>query len=125
MGFLPSSVARARVALAYAVTLGTVAAAGVGCSDAQGNTIAGYCTEVNANIETLNNPAIATPTDISATIELYRRIGDAAPADVSPEWQVMIDSLETASTVSPDDPDSVATANEVALSSQAAATRIQ
>ncbi|MGD9999551.1 MAG: hypothetical protein AB7L17_17845 [Ilumatobacteraceae bacterium] len=122
MADLRSSVARSRIALAL-IAAGSF---GLGaCSDEPGNTLARYCTEVNANIETLNNPQIATPTDISATIDLYRQIGDTAPADVAPEWQVMIDSLETASTVSIDDPDSVATANEVALSSQAAATRIQ
>jgi hypothetical protein len=122
MACFPISASRARAAV-VGLAVGSLAVSA--CSDEPGNTVAAYCTTVNEHIETLNNPQIATATDISATIDLYRSIGDSAPADVAPEWQVMIDSLETASAVTPDDPDSVATANEAALSSQAAATRIQ
>jgi hypothetical protein len=95
------------------------------CSDEPDHSIAGYCGQVQANIDSINAPTIATAADIAATLELYRAIGERAPAAVEPEWQVLIDSLETAATVVPGDAESVATANEVALSSQAAATRVQ
>jgi hypothetical protein len=123
------SIGRARAARARAAR--AVCAAGaagltlLGCSHDTGRTVAGYCTEVTKDAEALNNPQIATATDISATLDLYRRIADLAPADVAPEWQTMVESLQTAASVSADDPGSVATANEVALSSQPAATRIQ
>ena len=87
--------------------------------------VAGYCEQITANLAALNTPQIATADDIVTTLELYRAIGDGAPAAVAPEWQTMIDSLETAATVVPGDAESIAVANEVALSSQAAATRIQ
>lgn len=95
------------------------------CSDAPDHSVAGYCTEVKANITAINTPSIATAADVQATLELYRNIGDRAPADVGPEWQIMIDSLETAATLVPDDAEDLATVNDAALSSQAAATRIQ
>lgn len=115
------TVAVARSVVAVAIGLFVV----VACSDSPDRSVAGYCTEVQANITAINAPAIATEADVQATLDLYRTIGDRAPADVAPEWQIMIDSLETAATLVTDDPASLATVNEVALSSQAAGTRIQ
>ncbi|MCU1358794.1 MAG: hypothetical protein JWN99_83 [Ilumatobacteraceae bacterium] len=87
--------------------------------------VAAYCTQVQGSLATLNTPAIATATDVQRTIDLYRTIGDHAPAAVQPEWQTMIDSLETAASLVPGDPEQVAAVNDAALSSQSAATRIQ
>jgi hypothetical protein len=118
----PTGTARLRRSL----TVGLVAVScAASCSDEPDRSIAGYCTEVAANIEAINAPQIATAADVDATLALYRAIGERAPAAVEPEWQVLIGSLETAATVVPGDPESVAAANEVALSSQAAATRVQ
>jgi hypothetical protein len=114
-----AAVARSIVTLMVGVT--SVAA----CSDGPDHSIASYCTEVKANITAINAPSIATEADVQATLELYRGIGDRAPADVAPEWQVMIGSLETAATLVADDAQSLETVNDAALSSQAAATRIQ
>jgi hypothetical protein len=96
-----------------------------GCSDEQGRSVAGYCAEVTANLAAISNPAIETAGDIAATLDRYRAVGASAPADVEPEWQVMIDSLETAATLVPGDAEQLAAVNEAALSSQSAATRIQ
>lgn len=99
---------------------------GVACSsDEPDRSIARYCAEVQANLATINTPAISTSADIAATLQLYNSIGDSAPAAVQPEWQTMIDSLQTAATLEPNDPAQVAAVNEAALSSQSAATRIQ
>jgi hypothetical protein len=97
----------------------------VSCSDEPDRSVASYCARVQADIETINSPSIATSADITATLDLYRGIGDHAPADVAPEWVVMIDSLETAATLVPGDAAGTAAVTEAALSSQAAATRIQ
>jgi hypothetical protein len=121
-----TAVARPRsVASAGGLMLAGLVMFAVACSDEPDHSVAGYCTEIQTNIDAINTPKISTASDIVTTLELYRAIGDRAPAAVAPEWQVMIDSLETAATVVPGDLESVATANEVALSSQAAATRIQ
>lgn len=109
------------VAGAVAVALTSL----VACSDKPDHSLAGYCGQVQTNIDAINAPKIATAADIEATLEMYRAIGERAPAAVEPEWQVLIGSLETAATVVPGDPESVSTANEAALSSQPAATRVQ
>ncbi len=112
-------------AVARSVAAVLVATSAVACSDSPDHSVASYCTEVKANITAINTPSIATEADVQSTLDLYRAIGDRAPADVAPEWQIMIASVETAATLVPDDPQSLATVNDAALSSQAAATRIQ
>lgn len=107
------------------VALALLIVGGTACGDEPERTIAGYCSEVQANLGAINTPSIATAADIEATLALYRTIGEHAPAAVEPEWQTMIDSLETAATLVPGDADQLAAVNEAALSSQSAATRIQ
>jgi hypothetical protein len=99
--------------------------AGVACGHQADHSIAAYCGQVQSNLVPLNAPAISTAADIDTTLAMYHAIGDLAPAAVAPEWQTMIASLETVSTLVPGDPDQVAAVNEAALSSQSAATRIQ
>lgn len=84
-----------------------------------------YCGEVQTRLVVIATPNIATPDDITATLDAYRAVAEQAPAAIEPEWQVMIASLETAATVVPADPASMARVTDAALSSQPAATRIQ
>ena len=84
-----------------------------------------YCGEVQTRLVVIATPNIATPDDITATLDAYRAVAAQAPAAIEPEWQVMISSLETAATVVPADPASMARVTDAALSSQPAATRIQ
>jgi len=84
-----------------------------------------YCGEVQTRLVVIATPNIATPDDITATLDAYRAVAAQAPAAIEPEWQVMIASLETAATVVPADPASMARVTDAALSSQPAATRIQ
>lgn len=105
------------------LTMSTVAVAA--CSNGADHSVASYCAEVKANLVAINTPSIATAEDIAATLDLYSTIGGHAPAAVAPEWQVMIDSLETAATLVPGDAEQMAAVNDAALSSQSAATRIQ
>ena len=100
------------------------AALGVACRD-DTPTTAGYCGEVQRHLDTINAPAIDSTDDIEATLEVYRAVADAAPAAIGPEWEVLIGGLETAATVVPADPASMAQVNDAALAGQPAATRIQ
>jgi len=86
---------------------------------------AAYCINIKANLVALESPAIATAADIEATLGLYRSITAAAPLSVQPEWQTVVDNLETAATVDPKDPDSMQRAADTARRSESAATRIQ
>ncbi|MEX0846515.1 MAG: hypothetical protein WD023_01955 [Ilumatobacteraceae bacterium] len=110
----------ATAALAAALTCVGITACGE-----PGRSTERYCGEVQTNLVAIATPAIATPDDVTATLEAYRTVAAQAPAAIEPEWQVMIGSLETAATVVPNDPASMATVTDAALSSQPAATRIQ
>lgn len=106
--------------VAFVVT----AALGVACSDDTPTTV-GYCGQVQLHADTINAPAIDSSDDIEATLEVYRSVADAAPVAIEPEWEVLISGLETAATVVPADPESMARVNDAALAGQPAATRIQ
>lgn len=97
---------------------------GAACGDEAPST-AGYCGEVQRQLDMINAPSIDSPEDVEATLEVYRTLSDAAPAAIEPEWQVLISGLETAATVVPADPESLARVNDAALAGQPAATRIQ
>ncbi len=108
--------------------LGAFVAAGVvaGCgANAPGRTIGAYCDEVNANLDALMNPTIASGPDIVSTIDLYRSIAEVAPARVEPEWQKVITALETAATVIAGDQASLEIANQAVLAGATAYGSVQ
>lgn len=96
-----------------------------GCGSDPATTLDAYCAAVQQNIDVINDPSIATETDVAATLELYADIAERAPIGVATEWQTMVASLETAATVTPGDIGSVSAANDAALSARPAYTRIQ
>lgn len=108
-----------------AVMTGAFAGVLMGCAGAAPSRLEAYCGAVQDNIAAINSPSIATEADIADTIDLYRSIAERAPLGVAPEWDTMVASLETASTVVLGDPGSVAAANDAALAGQPAYTRIQ
>lgn len=96
----------------------------VACSEPS-RTVDGYCATVQDNLTLVVSPALSTSDDVEITLEAYRAITAVAPAGIEPEWSTLTTSLETASTVVPSDPQSVAVATDAALASTPAATRIQ
>lgn len=108
----PRLLATAVVAIGAGIGIGSMAA---GCSDTPERTEAAYCAAVGADLEVLMSPAIATGDDIDATIDRYRAIAEVAPARVEPEWQRVIEVLETAATVIPGDQASLEVAHLAAL----------
>ncbi|MCX6522545.1 MAG: hypothetical protein NTZ21_17950 [Actinobacteria bacterium] len=110
------------VAIGAGIGIGSIAA---GCSDTPERTVAAYCAAVGADLQVLMNPAIATGADIDATIDRYRSIAEVAPAQVEPEWQRVIEVLETAATVIPGDQASLELANQAALAGAPAYVEVQ
>ena len=108
--------------LAFALAFALVATA---CSDddAQRSDNA-YCTEVGNRLTDLNTPALATPDDVERTLGSWRAVAAAAPLAVEPDWEIVLDSMETAATVDPNDPDSVQRMADTARQSEPAATRV-
>jgi hypothetical protein len=107
------------------VALGAIVSFAAACSDDGGRFAERYCSQVQLHLETLNAPQIDDGADISRTIDTYRSIAAAAPAAVEPEWQQLVASLETASTVDPADAASLQRVADTARSSRPAATRVQ
>ncbi len=66
-----------------------------------------FCGEIESNLAALTTPELAFEDDIDPLVELYRDIGRLAPLAIEAEWQQLVTNYETASTVVPDDPDSV------------------
>jgi len=109
-------------AVALATCL-TATAALTGCGDGPATT-AGYCQVVSANLSTLQSPIIASDVDVADTIELYEQIARSAPLAVAPEWETLTESLRTASTVDPNDPESLQLAADTARRAAPAAERV-
>ena len=84
-----------------------VAVLGAACSggDAAGDAER-FCGEVQANTAKLVT-APASADEIDGYLDEYRRIGELAPLAIEPHWQALVLNYETASTVEPEDPESV------------------
>ncbi len=128
----PDHAVRARTPLrrfAGLAIIGATAALGTGivtaCSEEPLRTEAGYCDRVRAELTSLVGPVVASGADVDALLDTYRSIANVAPAAVQPEWERVVEVLETVSTVVPSDPASLAAANEAALAGQPAYGAIQ
>lgn len=65
-----------------------------------------FCGEAIANRNTLVAPPLATEAEVEATLEFYRLMGQLAPLSIAEEWNNVLVSLETASTLVAGDPES-------------------
>ena len=112
---------RCAAALAALVTCAVPAACGGGDGPDAGE----FCAEVRADPAAITNPLLATPADVDATLDHYRRLGELAPAEVSEDWEALVVNLETASTVVPEDPESVQRAVAQAYATEGAAVEVR
>lgn len=92
--------------------------------DPNQRTESNYCTQVGNHLTELNSPLIATPDDIDRVVDAWRTVAGAAPLAIEPEWEVMVDNIETAATVDPDDPESMQLVADTARRSEQAANRV-
>ncbi len=65
-----------------------------------------FCGEAIENRDNLIAPPLATEAEVEATLEFYRLMGQLAPIGIAAEWNDVVVSLETASTLIPGDPQS-------------------
>jgi hypothetical protein len=91
----PRSPRRAR-ALIVAAPVAVFALSACGES---GGSAERFCGEIAANVEALTNPQLVYSDDIEPLLELYRDIGELAPLAVEEDWNQLVSSYETASTV--------------------------
>lgn len=65
-----------------------------------------FCGEAIENRSSLVAPPLGTEAEVEATLDFYRLMGQLAPIGIAEEWNDVLVSLETASTLVPGDPDS-------------------
>jgi hypothetical protein len=65
-----------------------------------------FCGEAIANRANLVAPPLTTESELEATLDFYRLMGELAPVAIASEWNDLVVSLETASSLVPGDPES-------------------
>jgi len=116
----PAAPRRTAVAAMLALAV-SVTACG---DDLQQRSESNYCAQVNAHLADLNSPVLAVPADIDRVIEAWRSVARSAPLAVEAEWTTMVNNLETASTVDPNDPASMQRVADTARRSEPAANLV-
>jgi len=89
------------------VALALATAAILGACGGEAPSAERFCGEIEVNLKALTEPDLAYTDDISPLLDLYREIGKLAPLSIEAEWNQLIVTYETASTVVPADPESV------------------
>jgi hypothetical protein len=83
-----------------------------------------FCREVEEHLPQLTtNPA--TLEEVEGFLDVYRRIGDVAPLEIEPHWDALVLNYETASTVEPDDPESLQQARARAYATEGSAVAVR
>jgi hypothetical protein len=92
-----------RATLAAVTTLLVLA----GCSrDEPDSDAERFCGEAAANTALITDFPITNEAEMRAVLDFYRLMGQLAPVAIATEWNTVLHSLETASTVVPGDPES-------------------
>lgn len=117
---MSSSAARIIALAAAALQLGLVACG----DDANQRSEANYCTQVGNHLTDLNSPTITGDADIDRVLKAWRTVARSAPLAIEAEWDTMMENLETAITVDPNDPASMQQVADTARSSEPAANRV-
>ena len=94
------------------------------CSNGAERSESAYCGQVAEYQTELNSPTISTPTDIGLLLAAWRSVAQSAPVAIEPEWTTMVDMMETAVTVDPEDPESMQLVADTARASETAAKRV-
>ena len=94
------------------------------CSEGTERSEAAYCGQIAAHLADLNSPSISTSSDIGRVLSAWRAVAAAAPVAVDTEWATMVESIETAITVDPNDPESLQKVADTARASEPAAKHV-
>ncbi len=112
-----------RVARCLAAVSATVSLVGA-CGNADERSESAYCGQVADHLTELNSPTISSPIDIGLVLAAWRSVASSAPVAIEPEWNTMVDAMETAVTVDPEDPESLQKVADTARASEPAAKRV-
>ena len=83
-----------------------------------------YCTEVGNHLAELNSPSLTTQAEVDAMLDAWRTVARTAPIAIQPEWDALLSTMETMSTVVASDPESVQRVVDTARRNEPAANRV-
>mgnify|MGYP001817059962 CR=1 FL=1 len=83
-----------------------------------------FCGEAIENRNSLTTPP-SSEAEVAATLELYRLMGQLAPVAIAEEWNVVLNSFETAATLVPGDPESEQLVARTAFASEPSAFAVK
>ena len=84
-----------------------------------------FCGEAIENRNSLVAPPLSTDAEVDATLDFYRLMGQLAPVAIADEWNDLLLSLETASTLVPGDPASEQVMAKTAYATEPSAYRVK
>lgn len=84
-----------------------------------------FCGEAIAQRDLIVAPPLQSEAGLQATLDFYRLMGDLAPIAIAAEWNDLVVSLETASTVVPGDADSEQLAAMTAYATEPSAFKVK
>lgn len=84
-----------------------------------------FCEQASTQRDLVLAPPVATEAELQASLEFYRLMGQLAPIAIAEEWGVLVEAMETASTVVPGDPESEQLAAMTAYATEPSAYRVK
>lgn len=94
------------------------------CSNTGSSDAERFCTEVGADPGAIVAPPLDSALAVEDTLSHYRQLLDLAPLGIEQEWEVLLVTLETATTVVPEDPASMQRAMAQAFASERSAVEV-
>ena len=115
------------IAILAVVTVVTVVAAacGGGDDDAVVGDANRFCGQATEQRDMIVAPPMSTDAELQASLEFYRLMGQLAPVAIAEEWNVLVDAMETASTVVPGDAESEQLVAMTAYATEPSAYRVK
>lgn len=84
-----------------------------------------FCTTARQQPAFIISPPMATEAELQATMDFYRLMGELAPLAVTEDWAVLVEAMETASTIVPGDPESEQLVAMTAYATEPSAYRVK
>ena len=101
-----------------------IAALTAACGGGSSGDAVEFCDALAGSLTLVRDPVITTEAEIDETLLTYRLLGDLAPLEIADDWQTLITNIETASTVVPNDRDSIQRAVQQAYASERSAVAV-
>jgi len=101
-----------------------IAALTAACGGGTSGDAVEFCNALAGSLTLVRDPVITTEAEIDETLLTYRLHSDLAPLEMDYDWQTLVTNIETASTVVPNDRDSIQRAVQQAYASERSAVAV-